>query len=164
MHHSPAGPARAIVAALACVPLALSLAGCTRTVALEPAADAIEVGCADIVVRLPDEVSGHEQRPTDAQGTGAWGDPAAVLLRCGVEPPGPTTLECVDVNGVDWIIDESDAPNYVFTTYGRVPATEVIVDSDLASGTTALTDLALAVSSVPAEGGCLGAEELLEEE
>ncbi|WP_353810195.1 DUF3515 family protein [Agromyces sp. SYSU T00194] len=163
MPSSPSRPAAALVAALLGLPLALALAGCTRTVALEPADDAIDTGCADIVVRLPDEVAGQPQRPTDAQGTGAWGDPAAVLLRCGVEPPAPTTLECVDVNGVDWIIDDADAPRYVFTTYGRVPATEVIVDSDLASGTSALTDLALAVSSVPAERACVGADELLDE-
>jgi hypothetical protein len=46
---------------------------------------------------------------------------------------------------VDWLIDESDAPRFVFTTFGLDPATEVIVDSDLASGTAALRAVSGAV-------------------
>ncbi len=64
-----------------------------------------------------------------------------MLLRCGVEPLGPTTDRCVSVDGVDWVIDESDAPNYLFTTYGRTPAVEVLIDNDVVSGTTAIADL-----------------------
>jgi hypothetical protein len=83
-----------------------------------------------------------------------------VLLRCGVEPPGPTTLRCVSVDEVDWIIDESDAPRYRFTTYGRTPAVEVVVDNDVVSGTTVIADLSPAVSVIEAQGGCTDLEEL----
>ena len=107
-----------------------------------------------VVVRLPDEVAGLAERETNAQGTGAWGAPASVLLRCGVEPPGPTTERCVSVDGVDWIIDETDAPRYLFTTYGRTPAVEVLVDNDVVSGSTAIADLSAAVSVIPAEREC----------
>jgi hypothetical protein len=123
-------------------------------VPFEAAPEATDPDCAAVVVRLPDEVAGLAARETDAQGTGAWGTPASVLLRCGVEPPGPTTERCVSVDGVDWIIDESDAPRYLFTTYGRTPAVEVLVDNDAVSGTTAITDLSAAVSVIPAEREC----------
>ncbi|MGO7984166.1 DUF3515 family protein, partial [Rhizobium johnstonii] len=79
--------------------------------------DASATECADVVVRLPATVADQPQRETDAQGTGAWGDPAAVLLRCGVPTPGPTTDPCYEVNGVDWIEDDSRKPTYVFTTF-----------------------------------------------
>ena len=75
-------------------PLFGRLTGCTSTVSLEPAPDANDPACAEVTVRLPDDLAGQSRRWTDAQATGAWGEPAAVLLTCGVEPPGPTTLPC----------------------------------------------------------------------
>ncbi|HEX6953724.1 MAG TPA: DUF3515 domain-containing protein [Agromyces sp.] len=147
--------------AVVAVPL---LAACSRPVPFEPAPDAADPDCAAVVVRLPDEVAGQEARETDAQGTGAWGTPASVLLRCGVEPPGPTTLRCVSVDEVDWIIDESDAPRYRFTTYGRTPAVEVVVDNDIVSGTTVVADLSHAIAVIEADGGCTDLEELVPEE
>ena len=55
----------------------------------------------------------------------AWGDPA-VVARCGVTPLGPTTLDCIEVSGVDWVAEPlSDGVR--FTTYGRSPAVEVLV-------------------------------------
>lgn len=134
-------------------------AGCAHAVPFEPAADASNPLCASVSVRLPDEVAEFAERTTDAQATGAWGDPAAVLLRCGVPTPGPTTDRCVQVNGVDWVIDESDAPRYLFTTYGRTPAVEVLVDNDVASGTTAITELSAAVSVIPQKAECVSADD-----
>ena len=46
-------------------------------------------------------------RPT-ARRTAAWGDPSQVILRCGVNVPGPTTDRCVSVNDVDWVIKEGN--------------------------------------------------------
>jgi hypothetical protein len=112
-------------------------------------------------VRLPDAVADAPRRETDAQATGAWGDPASVLLSCGVEPYGPTTLPCDNVNGIDWIRDDSDAPTYVFTTYGRTPAVQVVVDSEAVSGTSALVDLEAAVASIPQTEACLNADDVL---
>ncbi|MGR0219434.1 DUF3515 family protein [Agromyces sp. ZXT2-6] len=155
-------PRLVAAASVAVVALPL-LAACSRPVPFEPAPDAADPDCAAVVVRLPDVVAGQEARETDAQGTGAWGTPASVLLRCGVEPPGPTTLRCVSVDEVDWIIDESDAPRYRFTTYGRMPAVEVVVDNDVVSGTTVIADLSPAVSVIGAEGGCTDLEELIPE-
>lgn len=139
------------------------LSGCAQTVVLDPAKGAADPACAPVMVRLPESVGGHDQRKTDAQATSAWGTPAVVLLRCGVPSPAPTaTLPCFTVDGVDWLRDESADPNFVFTTYGRTPAIEVVIDSDGdpnnpddgVSGLEALTDLANAVKELPAVGAC----------
>ncbi|MCU1545217.1 MAG: hypothetical protein JWP30_317 [Homoserinimonas sp.] len=140
-----------------------ALSGCASIVPLTAAEDATNPDCAEMVVRLPDAIDEHELRETNAQATAAWGSPAVILFRCGVEVPGPSTLPCYTLRGVDWLRDDSDAPNYVFTTYGRDPAVEVIIDGDKASSN-ALVALANAVGSVPAQGECVDAEDVLGEE
>lgn len=139
------------------VALVLVLAGCAPTVALEPAADAASPLCAEVSVRLPDAIGELAVRQTNAQATAAWGEPTAIILRCGVPAPAPTAeLPCVTVEGVDWLRDDADAPVYVFTTYGREPAVEVIVqDGETTSGLEALTEVADAVSRLPATGECI---------
>ena len=144
------------------------LSGCAGTVPMTAAPDAKSVGCAEVSVRLPSELAGGtdamgnlnsaplERRLTNAQATGAWGSPAAVLLWCGLEAPGPTTLPCVTVDEVDWIVDDSQAPQYRFTTFGRTPSVSVVVDSSRASGSTVLADLGPAVSTTAQTGRCLG--------
>lgn len=152
-----------VYAALA--PFALvMLAGCSPVVPLQPAEDATNPACAEIMVRLPDAIDGHVQRETNAQATAAWGSPdSTILLRCGVPVPAPSTLPCYTIKGVDWLRDGSDAPNYIFTTYGRDPAVEVIIDGDKASSS-ALTALGNPVGSLPAERKCLAAEDVLGEQ
>ncbi len=139
------------------------LGACSQPVPLEPAADATNPDCAEIIVRLPDGIDEHAQRETNAQATGAWGDPAAILLRCGVPVPGPSTLPCFTIKGVDWLRDSSEAPVYTFITYGRDPAVEVVIDGDRASSN-ALSALANAVGSLPAERECLAAEDVFGED
>lgn len=146
--------------AIALVAAGVLLTGCTAAVPLQPAPDATNATCADLIVRLPAAVADQPERETNAQSTGAWGDPAVALLHCGVDVPGPTTLPCLNIDGIDWIMDESDAPRTRFTTYGRDPATEVVVDTEKVSGSTVLVDLASAVSIVPATNECLGVDDL----
>ena len=134
--------------------LAASLVGCAGQVPMDPAVNAGDPECANVIVRLPQTVGGFEKRSTNAQSTGAWGDPASVLLYCGIEPSGPTTDTCVNVNGVDWIIDESRAPLYSFEAYGRSPGLEVVVDSRKASGTEAIVDLSAVAKILPQERKC----------
>ncbi len=150
----PAAIARAVAYGLAIAAVSLgALTGCASTVPLEPADDAINVGCAEVVVRLPDTVGELPARQTKAQGTGGWGEPASVILRCGVPVPGPTSeLACVTVDGVDWLVDDADDPVFVFTTYGREPAIEVIIDSEQVSGVESLSDLAYSVGFTAANG------------
>jgi hypothetical protein len=136
--------------------LSLALSGCSPTVSLEPAADSNNPGCAEIVVRLPEGVDGQERRTTNAQSTAAWGNPATVILRCGIEPVAISTLPCVNAAGVDWLVDESERPKFRFITFGREPAVEVIVDSENAVGVNALESLAPAVQSIDALKRCQG--------
>lgn len=60
---------------------------------------------------------------------------------------------------VDWVRDSSEAPLYRFTTFGRTPAVEVVIDNDKASGS-ALLDLSGAVSVIPQTSKCLNAEDV----
>jgi hypothetical protein len=129
-----------------------ALTGCTSTVSLEPGPGANDPACAEVSVRLPAQLDGQARRWTDAQATGAWGDPAAVLLTCGVQAPGPTTLPCKTANGVDWIIDDTDAPNYRVTTFGRTPAVEVYLNNKVVSSAEVLDALSSIVSVLPADG------------
>jgi hypothetical protein len=103
---------------------------------MEPAAAADEAACAAVTVRLPASVAGEARRWTDAQATGAWGDPASILLTCGVPVPGPSTLRCQSVEGVDWLIDDSREAEdlFTFTTYGRDPAVSVFFDNSRGIG------------------------------
>ena len=142
---------RFLVASLAL----LTLSGCAATVNLEPAEDSNNPGCAEVMVRLPSQLGGLQERYTNAQATAAWGDPAAVLLRCGLEPVEVSTLPCVSAAGIDWLVDDSLAPSYRFISYARFPAVEVVVDSDSASGITSLEGIAGAVGQLPATKACL---------
>lgn len=119
---------------------------------LEPGADANDPACADVTVRLPDSVDGEPRRWTDAQATGAWGDPASVIITCGVPELGPTTLPCTPVNGVDWVIDDSDAPRYRVTTFDRTPAVEIYLDNDVVSSAQVLDTLSQVVTVLPQNG------------
>lgn len=152
---------RGLVAALGALGLTAGLVACAGDVPMDAAEGANDPACADVTVRLPDTVADLGQRTTNAQATGAWGDPAGVLLRCGIEPSGPTTDECVNVNGVDWIIDRSNSPLYRFEPYGRTPGIEVIVDSELASGTATVVDLGNVVEMLPQERQCTSLSEEL---
>ena len=133
---------------------ALLLSGCSSTVTLDPAPDANNPVCAELIVRLPDEIDGQAKRATSAQSTAAWGTPSAIIMRCGLPAVSASTLPCVSNAGVDWIVDDSKAPTFRFVTFGRNPATEVIVDSTKASGAASLDALASIMEFIPAEKTC----------
>lgn len=146
---------RPVLAVLALsVALTAVLTGCAREHSMTAAEGSNDPACADVVVRLPDEVANLERRTTNAQATGAWGNPVGVELICGIEPSGPTTDDCVSVNGIDWIIDRSAAPLYRFEAYGRTPGLQVIVNSEHASGTEAVVDLGAVARLLPQERQC----------
>lgn len=162
----PTRPTRRTSAPLACAALvavlAAGLSGCAGDVPMEPAQNANDPACADVIVRLPQSIGELEKRTTNAQATGAWGDPVAVELTCGIEPSGPTTDDCVSVDGVDWIIDRDGAPLYRFEAYGRSPGLQVIVDSELASGTEAVQALGSVAELLPQERHCTSLLDTLE--
>ncbi|BAS17514.1 hypothetical protein AHiyo8_58170 [Arthrobacter sp. Hiyo8] len=75
--------------------------------------------------------------------------------------PRPTTDRCVTVNDVDWVIKEGD-PVWTLTTYGREPATEILMDPNKISSATVLADLAPAAAKIKAVRKCVGQPELLQ--
>ncbi|WP_232466122.1 MULTISPECIES: DUF3515 family protein [unclassified Diaminobutyricimonas] len=145
---------RLLVAILA-LPLAVGLAGCAPAVVMEAAPDAENPDCASVIVRLPDSVAGLESRETDAQATAAWGDPTGVLLTCGVPVPGPSEMDCIEIDGIDWLRDASNDELTLFTTYGRDPAITVGIDPAAVSGGPALADLTSAVRTIEQTRTCL---------
>lgn len=142
---------RPLVAFTAIV-LAAALAGCSPTVAAKPAADANDPLCAEVTVQLPTRLGDLAKRNTDAQATGAWGDPVQVLLTCGVRVPGPSSLTCLTVDGVDWLRDDRKAPLYVYTTFGRRPAVDVAFRTAKVSAQSVLSDLGDAVKETKRNG------------
>jgi hypothetical protein len=136
--------------------LLVSLGGCARTVSLPAAPHAAAVDCAEVTVRLPHTVAGLSKRVTDAQATAAWGNPADVILRCGVTSPGPTTLHCVNALGVDWVVDDTVDTAIRYTTFGRTPAVQVVLDHTKVSDADVLGDLKAAVTVIPQRRACTG--------
>lgn len=135
--------------------LPLVLSGCTTTVVMSPAPLANDPGCAEVIVRLPSETDGQIKRTTNSQSTAAWGSPVAITLTCGLEPVMVSTLPCITAGDVDWIVDESDKPNYTFISFGRTPATAVTIDSTQSSGANVLEDLGQAVQFTKQTKSCL---------
>jgi hypothetical protein len=157
--------AKLAMAAAATTFAVVVLSGCAATVALSPAGDATNAKCASVVVQLPATVSTLAQRQTNAQGTGAWGEPADILLHCGVPVPDPNSLPCVTVDGIDWLRKADAKEIFVFTTYGRDPAVSVTINSKdvKADGNQALNDLALAVATIPAKHHCAAPLEVIQD-
>lgn len=143
--------------------LLASLSACSPIVDVDAAPDAVNPACADVMIALPQQVAGNELRETNSQATAAWGDPSQVVLRCGVELPGPTTDACASVNDVDWIIQESTETDiWTATTYGRNPAVEVLFDPNQVASSTVLVDLGGPVSRVEQIEQCLSLDDTVD--
>lgn len=139
--------------------LALAVSGCAgRTATVAAAPDAANPNCASAMIAMPDELGGHSLRPTDSQATAVWGDPSVAVLRCGIEPPGPTTDQCVSAGGVDWVVRDEDTA-WRIETYGRTPAVEVLFGKDQVSSDVVMMGLGSAVSQIEASGGCVNLED-----
>ncbi|HKS01819.1 MAG TPA: DUF3515 family protein [Arthrobacter sp.] len=150
---------RRLSVAVATAVTGLALGGCSPAVDVAPAADAANAACAPMMVALPDAIGDARLRKTNSQATAAWGDPSLVILRCGVNVPGPTTDRCVSVNDVDWVIKEGN-PVWTLTTYGREPATEILMDPNKISSATVLADLSGAAAKIKASRNCVGQADL----
>ena len=161
----PPRPRRTL--ALAALALLPTLAACSTPVAVPAAPFAADPACATVVLALPDALSDLERLEVGSQATAAWGDPTdPVVLRCGVEPLAPTTDQCVTADdgttSVDWVAvpgpqDEQGRAPWRFTTYGRIPAVEVLVPASVTStrSTSFLLDLGPAITQVEATRTCL---------
>ena len=163
---SSPGARRRLAAGAAAVTGVLALTGCGSTVTVEGAPHASDPACASVMLAMPADVSDMAQRETSSQGTTAYGDPSAMIVRCGVEPPGPTTNPCTNVNGVDWLISEvpDEKNQWRAVTYGRSPATEILFDGERVPSSTALVDAGSAVQNVPQTGKCQSVKDTLEQQ
>lgn len=144
--------------AIAVAAAGLLLSGCAATVHLEAQPLANSEACAEVSVRLPDALGDLKRQWTDAQATAAWGD-EAVVLGCGLEELAPTTLQCVRVGGVDWVVNDEDFPRQSLATYGRSPAVLVSVDTEVISGGDVVQALSAAVSTLEVTGECVDPDE-----
>ncbi|MBF4629455.1 DUF3515 family protein [Curtobacterium flaccumfaciens] len=139
----------AIVGAV--IALAAGLTGCTNAVSMSAAPSANAAACAAVQVRLPATVdSKFDLRNTNAQATAAWGDPEVAIYHCGVAVPTVSDLPCFSQGGVDWIRDDR-GDQVVYTTFGRSPAVQVVVDSTKTTSSV-VQELSDAVSSLPKDG------------
>jgi hypothetical protein len=128
--------------------VAAALAGCSNVVPMSPAPSANSVACASAEVRLPRTVSGGlKLRQTNAQSTAAWGSPAAVLYHCGVAVPVVSDLPCFTLGRIDWIRDDR-GKDVIYTTFGRTPAVQVVIDTSKATSDV-LQSLARALDTLP---------------
>ncbi|MCS6570736.1 DUF3515 domain-containing protein [Curtobacterium flaccumfaciens pv. flaccumfaciens] len=131
--------------------LAAGLTGCTNAVSMSAAPSANAAACAAVQVRLPATVdSKFDLRNTNAQATAAWGDPEVAIYHCGVAVPTVSDLPCFSQGGVDWIRDDR-GDQVVYTTFGRSPAVQVVVDSTKTTSSV-VQELSDAVSSLPKDG------------
>lgn len=106
---------------------ALLLAGCASSVKVTPFQGADSGVCRQVAAAWPGTVADEQPREVavESETVAAWGDPA-IIARCGAPQLGPTTQDCLDVDGIDWIVEPLD-DGVRFTTYGRDPAIEVLV-------------------------------------
>jgi hypothetical protein len=135
--------------ALLVVSALTALAGCSHDVDARLPVHASDPACATAAAKLPKTLLKADRRSThpSSPALAAWGDPA-IILRCGVEAPGPTPDHCETVDGIDWVVqDLSDGKD--FTTYGRSPAVQVLVPKHYAPEEFALTALTSAVATIP---------------
>lgn len=149
---------RPLRAATATVLAGAALAGCSRgEVAVSPAPMAAEPACAQAAGRYPQAVAGAVRQPVAEEArdsAAAWGNPA-IVARCGVEPPAPSTDRCLTIEGVDWVVEELD-DGIALVTYGRTPALEVLVPRRYPQSSDLVVDFADAAGALETTGRSCG--------
>ncbi|MEU2790882.1 DUF3515 domain-containing protein [Streptomyces sp. NPDC007100] len=134
----------------------IALAVVSSSPGVESAPNAHHPACGDLAKRYPSKLLGADRSEAGAPGVAVWGD-SAVVLRCGLTPPRPTTDPCFVVNGVDWVLEQgkSKSGKKVLVTYGRNPAVEVTVADASPSAGDSLVDLGDAVKRIPQKSRCV---------
>lgn len=99
--------------------------------------------CEDALSNAPIRLLGELQRettPTEAAAI-AWGDPP-IVLTCGGEADVPADAQVLEVNGIDWVVESSDAGT-IFTTYTATPTLQLRVPVDYRPEIDAIAELNL---------------------
>ena len=124
----------------------------TAAVPLALPAGASSAPCQALEPWWPSQVGSLTARAVSVQSPAAraWGDPAIVAI-CGYDPPAPSTLECVSVDGVDWLV-QARSDGVQFTTYGRAPAMDVLIPARYAPQPLLLPAFGAAARTLPETG------------
>jgi Protein of unknown function (DUF3515) len=116
-----------LVAGLLVIGGAGAASSCGSAVEVRPPAHA--AACEPATGKWPTTVARQARAEVDVDGdqrdAAAWGDPA-VIATCGWPAVGPTDDECLDIDGVYWVVERL-TDGVRFTTFGRDPAIEVLV-------------------------------------
>jgi hypothetical protein len=129
------------------------LSACSQGVAVTPPSH--QRACEAATALWPKSVAGKAPQPVDvstgrSSDAAAWGDPA-VIATCGWPGLAPTTQDCLDVDGVYWVVQQlSDGVR--FTTFGRDPAIEVLVPHTYAPEPLLLPSFGPAARALPTNG------------
>ncbi len=136
----------------------LASAGCSTPAGdPPPAPQASAAACTQALAAAPALILDQARTPVSTAGALAWGDPA-IVLRCGLPEPAPSTLTCLEVNGIDWVIDETKDP-MTAVSYGRSPAAELRVPASYGASAlpSALVDATPIAQALPAtDRACIG--------
>jgi hypothetical protein len=135
-------------ACLGAVMLVGVLPGCS-TIGVTDPPEAGSAACRAAAAHWPKTVGGQPLQPTSSSSDAvrAWGDPA-IIARCGLAPIGPTTDQCLNVSGIDWVAHQL-TDGVRFTTYGRTPAIEILVPSAYRPEPLLLPAFGAAASAIP---------------
>lgn len=162
----PSLTSRALGAAVAVLALA-PLAGCAAATYAPPGPDAALPVCGDVVAYAPQELLGLGRTEPASQGTVVWGRGGEqIVLRCGVEPPAPNPDGCTRIedpqgNLTDWLIRPNDDGGWLFTTYGREPAIDVLVAEGVGGDqpSAALLELSSTVNRIEPTAWCVSLDD-----
>lgn len=147
-----------LVVVAAAVLVAYKLNSPTRGIVQAPHAG--DPACGRLARGYPATLGGQKLAGGGPPGVAVWGD-RAVVLRCGVQPPLPTTDLCVTVDGVDWVYREAASGNgrKVAVTYGRSPAVEATISTQDTAVDSVLAQLSRLVHPIYQQHRCLGASQ-----
>lgn len=106
-------------------------------VTVPPVTPEADANCPAFMTDLPIELAGERSRPvrSDTPYAYAWGEPP-IVVRCGVERPagfvagGP---QLIQLDRVQWFVDDSDPDEYVYTAVDRPVYVEVTVPASIDS-------------------------------
>ena len=112
-------------------------------VEVPPATPETDASCPALMGTLPLELAGEPSRrvQSDTPYVYAWGEPP-VVLTCGVERPAGwvSTAAAIQINGVQWHVDDSNPDTTVWTAVDRPVYVEVRLPTGVDSApVTALT-------------------------
>ena len=129
------------------------LSACSDAVAVT--APPHSAACEPATAHWPAKVGPQAPRDVDTKGGAtsdarAWGDPA-VIASCGWPALGPTDKECLDVDGVYWVV-EPLSDGVKFTTFGREPAIRVLVPDAYKPEPLLLPAFGAAAKALPTNG------------